>query len=350
MPPRRRKPIRRKTSSRKPLWTPAAGLSQSALSKWLACPEQFSLSYIEGITSRSLSVPIEFGNLFHLCLEFQGKDTPESVAAKCCSAYLLSRGKNVIQSEYDEFQRLVGLVKVVFPLYVKRWEVKDKLIRWIAREQKFKVSYPLSAGTGPSSRIILVGKRDGVFRDSKKRLCLFETKTKSDINTAAITDQLRADFQTMFYLVTLMMETGETPAEVLYNVVRRPGLRYRKGDSLQKYLDRVKADIEFRPSYYFSRWRVQIDASSLTAFRQITLDPALRNFLHWWRSVEQNPFDRFKSPFHLLNLPALLGLPGGRHGRSELYEAVIRHSPNSYYIRKEVFPELLESIQIEEAA
>lgn len=332
---------RSRVTNRKPLWTWDKGLSQSAIKKFSICPEQFSLSYIEGVTSRKLSVPIEFGNLFHLCCEFQGNDTPEAIAGKCCTAYLASRLKTAEKSQHDDLQRLVGTVARIFPPYVKYWAKQDKDIKWVSREKVFGVPYSFNDPQGGKSEsITLVGKRDGVYVNKLKRLCLFETKTKGDIDGNEIADQLKADFQTLFYLLTLKIETGQNPEEVLYNVVRRPGQRFTKTDTLNTYLDRIALDIKKRPDYYFARWRVIIAPGMLETFAKIALDPTLCLFIQWWRSLKDNPFDRWQSPYHRLNLPALLKDPD-RHGRAELFDWVIKQQRANYYLRSQVFPELI---------
>lgn len=328
--------------ARKPLWTPTSGITQSGLSKFLDCPEQFALSYVEGVTSKRISEPLEFGNLFHLCCEFQGKKSPEVVAADCGKAYIKSRQGSIDHSEYDKLQKLVGLVKIVFTRYVKYWAAKDKAIRWISREKPFSVPYTFTDGNGKPTSINLIGKRDGVYNDSKSNLCLFETKTKSQINSAEITDGLRGDFQTLFYLLCLEIELKRSPREVLYNVIRRPGQRYSKGSNLQAFLAKVAADIDKRPKHYFARWRVTLTQGSLARFRQVTLDPTLRNLVSWWGSIQQRPFDRFQSPSHHLNLPALTS---GRYGRSDLYDLIIKGQRSGYFNRTTLFPELNESIK-----
>lgn len=337
-----KRPFKRRPnySKRRPLWTPAKGITQSGLTKFLECPEQFALSYIEGHTSRKVSKPLEFGNLFHLCCEFQGKESPEAVALRCTNVYIKSRRSSIESTDYDELQRLAGAVRIVFPLYVKNWEKKDKLIRWVSREKAFSVPYSFQDHNGATITINLVGKRDGVYYDPKRNLCLFETKTKSEINSDEIRDGLRADFQTLFYLLALRLETGKEPYEVLYNVVRRPGQRLTKSDTLASYLAKIEADIKKRPNHYFARWHVTLSKGSLDKFCRITLDPALRNFLQWWRSIESRPFDRFQSPSHLLNLHALTN---SKYGRSDLYDLIIRGKRSAYSQRSIVFPELRES-------
>lgn len=343
--PKQQKPINRAKSKkpRQPLWNPLLGITQTGLTQFVGNEEEFAVNYVEGWSPNKFREALEFGNLFHLCCEFQGKDSPEMIAKKCCDAYVKSRKINNNDREYQKLQEMVGVIRTLFPLYVKKYAAYDKQIRWISREKPFSVPYQFKDYDGKTRTINLVGKRDGVYRDSSGSLNLFETKTKSDINTEAIRDGLRADFQTLFYLLALKLETGTGPKQVLYNVVRRPGQKFGKKDTFKTFLDRVEKDIRSRPKHYYGRWRVTLSPNTLTAFQQLTLDPALRRLVRWWESIKDNPFDRFQSPYHLLNLPALIG---GKWGRSEYYELIIRHNYTPYHSRSIVFPELSELIEV----
>lgn len=328
-------------ANRKPLWTPLAGITQSALTKFVDNPEEFAQSYIDGVTSNKVKDSLEFGNLFHLCCEFQGKASAIAIAKKCCDSYQKTRGTSVGPKEMFDLQKLISKVRTVFPLYEAYWREKEKLKKWVSREKMFSVPYTFKDIDGKPVTINLVGKRDGVFRNKPGDLCLRETKTKSEINMEAIRDGLRADFQTLFYILAARLEFKEDIKEVDYNIIRNPGQHYTKTDSLQSYQKKIETDIGKRPSHYFARFLVTLSPDTIERFCQMSLDPALRRLLQWWRSVEARPFDRWASPYHLLNLPALTS---GRYGRSDLYEKIIRGQRTGYSIRTTAFPELSESI------
>lgn len=329
---------------RSPLWNPLAGITQTGLDRFMVCPEQFSVNYIDGNSPRKFREPLEFGNLFHLCCEFQGKDTPTAIAKKCCDAYVKSRLANAGDIDRDKLQQMVGVIQLIFPKYAAYYSAKDRVIKWIGREKVFRVPYPFQDYDGKTLTIDLVGKMDGVYRDLTANVPnLKETKTKSNINAEAIRDGLRADFQTLFYLLALRLETKKEPKEVLYDVIKRPGQRWNKTDTMKSYLARIEADINKKPKQYFARWRVTLSSGTIDNFCKMTLDPTLRELFRWWRSIEKRPFDRFASPYHSLKLPALTG---GRYGRSEYYELMIRGNRTLYYNRSDVFPELNESIKV----
>lgn len=334
-----------KKTQRQPLfdWT-RDGLTQSALTQWLQCREQFSLNYVEGYTSRGFNTALEFGTIIHLAIQRQdeigkGRTTAYDLIADICESYHNARYPQ-LQGHYDKqtCSKTLAAAEALFPLYHKNVEEDDAKQDWVAREQMFAVPYqiPLAGGLG-NAEITLRGMRDGTYRTKRKGLLgLFETKTRSHIDDNAIATGLRADLQTMFYLLTLQREYNETPKEVLYNVIRRPGQKYLDRDTFKSFKERITKDIQDRPSYYFRRWELSVLESDLKSFQQTVLDPALRVMLDWWESVKTDPFDRFKSPYHYVNLNALYT----KYGPAPLYSLMVLGRKQDYYVRSSVFPEL----------
>jgi len=240
----------------KPLWKLEDGITYSALSKWIECPEQFSLAYIDGLSQKRISIPLEFGTIFHLCLEHQYNFpnlTPKQIANKVCNAYKKGRQSTLLNTrERETLENLINLVKVTFPAYCSYWEEDDQAIEWIQREDKFKVLHTIPTESGPV-KVYLRGMRDGVIRIHGKS-GIFETKTKSRIDESDIRDGLKADMQTMIYAFATYLARKEMPEYVYYNVIRRSTMYRRKDESITNWCNRISEDIQKRPSYYFLRW------------------------------------------------------------------------------------------------
>ena len=97
------------------LWRLDDGVTFSSLSRWLECPEQFSLAYIEGKTPKRISEPLEFGSVFHLALEYQFKASPNEVINRVASAYRDWRRPTLTNSaEKDALEKILGLAAVTF--------------------------------------------------------------------------------------------------------------------------------------------------------------------------------------------------------------------------------------------
>lgn len=330
-------------------WNLDAGTTFSMLNLFGECREQAFQSYVNGYSSRKLKDGLEFGSIWHLCQEHFYKNTKQSaskVAVKCCLAYEKFRKPTLFKNEYQSFQLLLGIAETMFPLCVKFWEQDDQEIDWVEPEQKFKTPYEFTDVDGQKRTIYLRGMRDGVYREDGI-LGVFETKTKSVVQENAIRDQLKADLQTLIYVTTAMLEFGEMPKKVMYNVIRRPAIKPKQNEGLNDFLKRLKADVIKRPKFYFMRWNVDLVKSDIVNFRRETLDPLLAIFCQWSDSLKKigaldgKPEKRFNTPFHFRNCTALVG----RYGRVDMFDLLTKGTTNGYFKRKSCFPELDESNQ-----
>lgn len=330
---------RKKKTPKQLLWRLEDGITFSALNKWMECPEQFSMQWLHGLTPKKISIPLEFGSLFHSALEYQFEGNPRDIASQVSDKYKQARLLTLKNShERDTLEYVIGLMRITFPLYCQYWENDDKKIEWVKREQKFAVEHTLNVD-GEDRTILLRGMIDGLYR-LPGTLGIFETKTKDKISEKDIETALYSDMQTMMYCFATKLLLGEYPNQVKYNIVRRTSKYWKKGLSLPEYLAEVEEDIKSRPDFYFIRFTVGIDQNDIDEFVARTLNPVLRLFIRWWDSVKKNPEERFNSPYHYLNSSALVG----KYGKAAMWDAIFGNT-EPYYVRTSVFPELEESIE-----
>jgi hypothetical protein len=318
-----------------PLWDWTKGITQSAITDFLNCREQFSLKHLEGWTRKGFSLPMEFGTVFHFCLRDEDGD-PEKTVKGISNAYFKSRKSDLAGEDSSNLEKMLAQIEVVFPLYCNHWRKENTKLRFLNKETSFRTPYTFLSRDSEPITIDLRGCRDGEYHNSQHKLGLFETKTKSVIDNMAIQSQLRADLQTMFYLLSLQKDYSETPEEITYNVIRRPALRVGQTETLPEYKDRLTRDIQNRPDWYFARWEVTVIPQDLENFKSRILDPVLRQLYEWWRSVENHPFDRFQSLLHFINLNALQT----KYGKAPLYDLIVLGRKKDYCRQLSVFPEL----------
>ena len=338
-----RLPARKKKKDYVPLWKIEDGITYSALSKWLECPEQFSLQWIDGLSKKKISIPLEFGSIIHYALENQGKASPPEVIHKITDHYRKYRGASLQSSaERDTLNFILGLAEVTFPHYCNYWAKDDALMTWVGREEKFKIPYSFLDNNGEEVKITLRGMRDGIYTMEGTELYgIFEIKTKSRIEENNIIDNLQYDMQTLMYCLCTKLSTGRSPNQIKYNVIRRPDLYRRKNEGHIDYLRRVDQDILERPDHYFKRYTATILEDDLERFRTKTLNPILNLFVQWYESIKKNPQERFLSQFHYLSSLNLVG----KYGKAEMWDAIFGNM-QPYRVRSEVFPELEESFQV----
>lgn len=327
------------------LWSLEDGITQSALTTFEQCPEQFSLKYIDGWTSKRISIPLEFGSVMHLAIEKQFKySSPEETIEIVTEAYRQNRIATLYNpAERDTLEYLLWLAKITFPAYCKYWEQDDISTTWIIREGQFSVPYQVETPSG-IREVLLRGMRDGLYRSPiSGTLGVFETKNKSRISESEIRDGLRADMQTLFYGFSSFLETGEHPGEVLYNIIRRSDIYRRKSESIPILMKRIKKDMEKKPAHYFMRFKVDVLQSDFKQFKELTLDPLLRRFIIWWDSIKKNPspLQRKKSLHHYRSLQHLIG----KYGKADMWPILVENNTRGFRRRLEVHPELEESFQ-----
>ena len=334
-----RKPTKRRTE---PLWKLEDGITYSGLSTWINCPEQFSLQWIDGLTPKGVSIPLEFGSTMHYGLEHQWKGDPKYVIHTITEQYRKHKEKSLRNSaDRDTLNYILGLAEVTFPPYCEFWRQDDLAINWIGREEKFSVKHTIQNKNGPRE-ITLRGMRDGIYQHGNV-LGIFETKTKTKIVQQEIEDLLQSDMQTLIYAYCTYLQTGSYPNRVKYNVIRRADLYRRKGENTQDYLQRVAEDIKVRPEHYFHRFTVHITPDNINNFVKKTLDPILALFVEWWDGVKKNPVGegRWEYPFHYQNSTALVG----KFGKVAMWDAIFGRT-QSYLVRDQIFPELEDCFQV----
>lgn len=366
-------PVKRRSNKAGPiLWTPASGITYSALSLFLQCREQFRLAYVEGWSPKKVSDAIEFGSIFHNFCEhfdfeaFASSSTPDKILlsqiAKIRSAWFLARKAKHLTTD-DTYNSLFETASILFKCYARIQA--NAHLNWLVREGQFRpiVTIPRkqsALGTslpqeteGAGREIMLRGKRDGVFQydqgnssgnntsSSSGGLWIFETKTKSQIDEDGLLSSLGSDLQSMLYAYATEQEFQRPVSGILYNVIRRPQSRQKQGESLTAFLSRLESTILKDPDHYFFRQQVTLHTGDLDRWSHRVLFPILNQLLDWWESITTppcTPLDPWASPKHYFNPDALYN----RYGRAHLFEMLTSGNVFTYKKRRSVFPELAE--------
>ena len=307
---------------------PKDGVTYSFLDEWLMCREQARLSYVEGWSSRGLAVPLDFGIAFHDCLEWIAKGrSPKTIHTKILAPYLEKKlsGKNKLRpDEVIKLTELLRSVEVVFKEYHAYWENYDTSMQYIYQEAAFQVEHTLSSG----KKMPLRGRWDAVYKENGK-IWLMENKTKGQIDEEGILASLPFDLQTMLYVHCLQEHLGKKVEGVLYNVIRRPGLRRKKTEQINEFVERVQDDVVNRPQHYFMRWRVEFLEEDITNWVTKSLNPILEQVQQWWDSIAKNPF-KPDSPLHYQNPTALFT----KYGRSRYFDKFTKNTNAGLYQRE----------------
>lgn len=352
----------KKNKLRKPVWDfDRDGITYSLLSRFMVCPERFRLATVEGWSETGISAGLEFGSAFHHCLENQDKD-PSTVVSKYTTERL-AKGK-FFGAQRDEFEVLMAMVVGMVHAYRVKWRGEDFDRTPVLREAVWDIKYPLpipggitfSSGDESVSRslaapyyngewsvrtIRLRGRFDEVFRSNKSgKLWLLETKTKTDIDHDGISRTLSQDLQTMLYVTAIEHQFQEEVEGVVYNVIRRPSLKFTDKDgTLPNFQERIRTTALEQSDKYFYRWNHTFMDGEVRQWQERTLNPLLTQVALWWDSIRADPFDPWGSPLHYQRpFGCYDALASGRRG--DFFELLTGGNVGKLRRRETAFPEL----------
>ena len=300
------------------------GQSSSLLSLWLSCKEQFRLMVVEGWINDRTPLSFAFGTCMHWCLEqaYSAREAPSQKGCRRLVEEFESLWKkerpNAPKSQLQVQEMVYGLAEAVLPTYFKRWagDFKDgkypkghntaRIKKWEGLETRFKIKYTYPDGKSTW----ICGTRDGLFRDEGKYLRLFDTKCRSVISEEDTIDTLPSDLQQMLYNWATLEQTKEAPAGTLMNIVRRPGHRRGKEESLREFFERVRKDVEKpnRWDHYFIRIEMDLTKKEILDWKRTFLDPLMEDFRGWWEG--RHP--------HYTNPKSLIS----KYGRCGMFNAI----------------------------
>lgn len=259
-------------------YTITDGVTQSMLASFLTCRQKSRFEVLQRYESAfsNFGGSAVRGDFFHTLLEYwydgRVKDTVGELDPKAfvhaVEKMYIEKAKKRGPIDIKELDDTFAFSRAIFPTYVEVHKKSDAKKEWESLEEVFDVKW---------KRWRLRGKFDGVFkRTGVDGRWLFETKTKAQIDEDGIIDQLSFDFQNLFYL-TVLSSMGRRAVGVVYNVVRKPSLRQKKGESLDEFTSRIAEDVPARRAHYFKRYEVTYTPATVARF-QDELEFKLRDF------------------------------------------------------------------------
>jgi hypothetical protein len=321
------------------------GVTFSLLTTWKNCRERARL-FLNGWASKRNSLGMVFGGLTHGINQRMYEDVKAGKLTELPSEQYIKKLCREVEAiwkeenpradaesmQYLEFSMI--LIEALMPLYFKYWK-KDFALLWQRVEAEFKVpieiEHPYRAGR--ILRTFIRGKMDGSYRrTAKARPWLFETKTKSNLGERGegeLADILPHELQANIYLIHLWWMEKVLPEGLLYNIIRRPGLRQKKKESVVKFARRVAEDVRRRPEYYFVRMQMRVEKKDLER-NELELRDMVSDFLMWWNGLAG----------HYKNSDACQN----KYGTCAMLPICSRGDYSGFYKREKVFRELADEL------
>lgn len=252
------------------------GLTKSFIEVFQTCKEQCKQEYIVGWTKTDEPIWFNFGNHIHYVLQHvyqDGKFPPDERIEELLLEYRRKRfGNQEVSPEKNyENQIIYELGKAVLRTYFFRFKA-DFNWSWIRTEEVFKV---------PFEDTYLTGKFDGiVLEDLFYRL--FDHKCLSRIAEDNIQAELAFDVQFNLYMYACQYYYGEIPKYFVYNIIRRPTVKPKPGETAEHFSDRIMLEILGDLDHWFPRLTIKIEPIELNIWVETQLKKIVADIRYWW--------------------------------------------------------------------
>lgn len=223
-------------------------LTASRMAALLACPRKHFWRYELGLKAMTDSHALRFGSAWHAAMEgrWRGLSLDEVIPAA------------VDGYAFEELD--VAMLTGLLVGYYRRFE--QDVVKELHPEVEFRHRIE------GSRTFDSAGKIDGLGVLEDGRLALVEHKTTGE-SVDSGSDywlRLRLNQQVMQYVVAARA-LGWDVAVILYDVTKKPSIRQRQGESVEAYAERLAADTQERPDFYYARREVPVLDQDLGEFK-----------------------------------------------------------------------------------
>jgi len=223
-------------------------LTASRMAALLGCPRKHFWRYELGLEALVDSHALRFGSAWHAAMEgrWRGMECEDVIAAA------------VEGFAFEEID--IAILTGLLTGYCARYQ--EDAVKELHPEVEFRHRIE------GSRTFDSAGKIDGLGVLHDGRLALVEHKTTSE-SVSSGSDywlRLRLNQQVMQYVVAARA-LGWDVAIILYDVTKKPAIRQRQGETVEEFADRLAADTQARPDFYFARREVPILDQDLEEFK-----------------------------------------------------------------------------------
>ena len=243
------------------------GITQSLLGNW-SCRVKFLLSLNRWETPEGSAKNTYYGTMCHKVCEsiYQvgRKVMPTAMEIRAIvNAYISKNRKELKVATGDKVELAAGMVETVMGAYCRYYANDLKSLVMDKTESLFRVKTADSVGRP----VTMIGRQDGLFhwKGNPSSVWILEHKSMGTVSEDMLKKRLPIDKQCLYYVTAEEMETDYSIGGVLFNIIRRPMLKGT--DDITTFLDRLEADINQRPDFYFIRYPVTYSMVDKRRFR-----------------------------------------------------------------------------------
>lgn len=248
------------------------GVTQSNITKYRECPMKQGISLAGWGVNMSSSQAIQFGNIYHEAQELTLRSIRDGLLQEDLNAEYYEDLFSVIEEKLgvasltavdrENMEMCMGMAEALVPQYFDEWAeiyFGESAFKIIELEKEFALELFFNGS------VTYRGKIDGVLTDSNGDYWLLEHKTKGSWDEESLISIIPRELQVNLYALAVEQIYGKMPKGVIYNVSRRPALRYSKTkETYTQFFRRVAEDIADRRDFYFKKYVITLTEEDIT--------------------------------------------------------------------------------------
>jgi hypothetical protein len=216
-----------------------------------SCQRRYFWQYIMNLEPRGLRLPLWFGSMIHAGLDVWlrgGTAKGTALAMKAKDKELLADTPSIS----PDLQTELHIWRSIAPAMIEGFrEVTGDKMRLTSCEEKFAV--PLLGNVTFCGTLDGRGTHDG-------KSTLFEFKTAGQISKDTFSTMA---FNKQVYGYLSSIPAVDLPEQFAYCVLRKPSKWLKRGQSVEAFIEELKADFIARPDFYFAIWEQPVGKNAI---------------------------------------------------------------------------------------
>lgn len=232
-------------------------LSYSSMALYQECRRKYQYQKVLGIYPRKRPGYYLLGEAVHKYLEHYYKQLPNPMQ-HAMSVFENADKSMLTPEQVHDMEIDKAIVGGICTAYPSHYDMDLAQYTKFITEQQFELKMEGFA---------YHGYIDMLVQDAAGDWWVFETKTvAAQRMNANFLDRIRIDWQVLSYIVAAKKILGVWPKGVIYNMIKKPGIRLRKGEGLNAFLKRVAFEYTKygQTKSYFTREEVLVDKTALS--------------------------------------------------------------------------------------
>lgn len=215
--------------------------SWTEISTYQECPRKYKHKYVNKVYVRKRAAYFVLGEAIHKYIEMFYRTKDAKLAAHAVERVFAGVDRSLLDREETHGLEIdkniaLGIAKAYPKYYRKDFDRYEKFLT----EQQFKFRFPKQTDSNVEVPRAFRGMIDCLLLDDDGYWWILETKTAAPSTIGPnYFKRTHIDGQIMSYMHGAKDILGKYPRGIIYNVIKKPGIRLKKNESLQAFQRRV---------------------------------------------------------------------------------------------------------------